>query len=107
MKDKTCSTDALELFDKGTVIPRSERIHVLRADKGTEFICVCWPHERQCLQHLYIFSSTRKHSSLPGYPLHSVTNPILASGTQPLCHRAGVYHNIRDSCYFLFLFFLE
>ena len=36
MKDKTCSTDALELFDKGTVIPRSERIHVLRADKGTE-----------------------------------------------------------------------
>ena len=37
MKDKTCSTDALELFNKGTVIPRSERIHVLRADKGTEF----------------------------------------------------------------------
>ena len=37
MKDKTCWTDALELFNKGTVIPRSERIHVLRADKGTEF----------------------------------------------------------------------
>ena len=37
MKDKTCSTDALELFNKGTVIPRSERIHVLRAGKGTEF----------------------------------------------------------------------
>ena len=37
MKDKTCSTDALELFNKGTVIPCSESIHVLRADKGTEF----------------------------------------------------------------------
>ena len=36
MKDKTCSTDALELFNRGTVIPRSERIHVLRVDKGTE-----------------------------------------------------------------------
>ena len=33
-KDKTCST---ELFKQGTVIPRSERIHVLRADKETEF----------------------------------------------------------------------
>eukprot|EP00903_Cladosiphon_okamuranus_P015299 g14134.t1 len=36
MKDKTCSTDALVLFNKGTVIPRSARIHVLRADMGTE-----------------------------------------------------------------------
>ena len=37
MNDKTCSNDALELFNKETVIPRSERIHVLRADKATEF----------------------------------------------------------------------
>ena len=37
MKDKNCSTDALEILNKGTFIPRSERIHVLRADKGTEF----------------------------------------------------------------------
>ena len=37
MKDNTCSTDALELFNKGTVISSSERIHVFRADKGTEF----------------------------------------------------------------------
>ena len=36
MKDKTCSTDALELFNKGTVIPRSERIHVLRANRVYE-----------------------------------------------------------------------
>eukprot|EP00903_Cladosiphon_okamuranus_P019283 g17724.t1 len=37
MQDKTCSLDALVLFNKGTVIPRGARIHVLRADKGTEF----------------------------------------------------------------------
>ena len=37
IKDNTCSTDALELFNKGTVILRSERTHVLRADKGTDF----------------------------------------------------------------------
>ena len=36
MGDKNCLTDALELFNKGTVISRSERIHVLRADKGNE-----------------------------------------------------------------------
>ena len=36
MIDKTCSTDALKLFNKGTVIPRSERIHVLCADEGTK-----------------------------------------------------------------------
>ena len=47
MKDKTCSTDALELFNKGSVIPRSERIHVLRADKGTEFTSA--PYRQYCL----------------------------------------------------------
>ena len=36
IKDITCSTDAFELFNKGTVISRSERTHVLRADKGTD-----------------------------------------------------------------------
>ena len=45
---------------------------------------MCWPHKRQCLQHLYIFSSTRKHSSLPGYPLHSVTNPTSVGDTASL-----------------------
>ena len=37
MKDKTCSVDALALFNKGTVIPTGERIHCLRGDQGTEF----------------------------------------------------------------------
>ena len=37
MKDKTCSLDALVLFNKGTVVSRGALIYVLRADKGTEF----------------------------------------------------------------------
>eukprot|EP00903_Cladosiphon_okamuranus_P015234 g14080.t1 len=37
MPDKKSSVDAIELFNKGTVIPTGERIHVLRADHGTEF----------------------------------------------------------------------
>eukprot|EP00752_Nemacystus_decipiens_P015081 g13435.t1 len=36
-KDKTHAVDALELFNKGTVIPTGERIHCIRADPGTEF----------------------------------------------------------------------
>ena len=36
MKGKTCSVDALALFNKGTVIPTGERIHCLRGDQGTE-----------------------------------------------------------------------
>eukprot|EP00752_Nemacystus_decipiens_P010530 g9376.t2 len=36
-KDKTHAVDALELFNKGTVIPTGERIHCIRADQGTEF----------------------------------------------------------------------
>ena len=34
MKDKTCSVDALALFNNGTVIPTGERIHCLRGDQG-------------------------------------------------------------------------
>ena len=37
MKGKTCSVDALALFNKGTVIPTGKRIHCLRGDQGTEF----------------------------------------------------------------------
>ena len=44
MKDKTCSTDALEWFNKGTVIPRRERTQVLREDKGTEFTSAAYRH---------------------------------------------------------------
>ena len=37
MTDKTCSVDALALFNKGTVIPSGELIHCLRGNQGTEF----------------------------------------------------------------------
>ena len=36
MKDKTCSVNALALFNKGAVIPTGKRIHCLRGDLGTE-----------------------------------------------------------------------
>lgn len=37
MKDKTGSADALEVYNKETVIPTGERIYTLRGDRGTEF----------------------------------------------------------------------
>lgn len=36
MKDKTCSIECLELYNKGVVIPTGERLQVLRGDQGTE-----------------------------------------------------------------------
>ena len=36
MKDKTCSVDALALFNKGTIIPTGERIHCLRGDQSNK-----------------------------------------------------------------------
>ena len=75
--------------------PTSGLLHSLR------FICVCWPHKRQCLQRLYIFSSTRKDSSLPGYPLHSVTNPTSVGDTASLPPCWGIYHNIHNKAAYM------
>lgn len=49
MKDKTCSTDSLALFNKGTVVPTGERIQCVRGDQGTEFTSGVF--REYCLDH--------------------------------------------------------
>ena len=68
-----CSIVAIPVIS--STQPTSGLLHSLRC------ICVCWPHKRQRLQHIYIFFSTRKHLCLPGSPLHSVTNPTSVGNT--------------------------
>ena len=70
--------------------PTSELLHSLR------FICVCG-HISASVYN--IFTSSPQHGSTRVFQaIHCTVSPTrLASGTQPLCHRAGVYHNIHHT----------
>ncbi|CAB1113015.1 unnamed protein product [Ectocarpus sp. CCAP 1310/34] len=88
MKDKTCSIDALELFNKGTVIPRSARIHVLRADKGTEFTNAAY--RQYCLDvgiQLQFASPNTPHqigaNERAGRTIMNIVRCMLADSTLP------------------------
>lgn len=72
--------------------PSSGLLHALR------FICVCWPHKRQCLRYpQHLLYNTEALPSLPGNTL-TVSPSRLTSTTQPLAIVPG-YHTISITGY--------
>ena len=97
MKDKTCLTDARELFNKGTDIPRSECIHVLRADNGTEFTSAAY--RQYCLdigiQLQFASPNTPQQigaNERAGRMIMNIVRCMLADSTLPSLLRGKLMH---------------